>query len=199
MECEGDRLLNQAGISQRMNDHAWTISLLTRAFNYFMACKPLVNYLGAAKAKRVMGEVYTKMGNQVSAIDAYTKSGDLFDKAGQKRMAMACMATVAYANIEVNAYWDALFLLEQLSDYYVRVDIFKCHAFSFDACLCIIAMGQMTAIAEVFDIYCNRVDYAKMPVITQLLETHDTRKPLVKSDWFSMVFNHLSFKAVVTT
>lgn len=199
MECEGDRLLNQAAIFQRVNDHTWTISLLTRAFNSFMRTKPLVNYLGAAKAQRMMGEVYTKTGARLSAIQAYTKSGELFDKAGQKRMAMACVATVAYANIELNAYWDALFLLERLSDYYVKVDMFKCNAFSLDACLCIIAMGQMEALAEVFDIYCNRVDYEKMDIVAQLVETHDTRKPLVIHDWFSMVKDHLSHKASVTT
>lgn len=199
MECEGDRLLNQAAIFQRVNDHTWTISLLTRAFNSFMGTKPLVNYLGAAKAQRMMGEVYTKTGARLSAIQAYTKSGELFDKAGQKRMAMACVATVAYANIELDAYWDALFLLERLSDYYVKVDMFKCNAFSLDACLCIIAMGQMEALAEVFDIYCNRVDYEKMDIIAQLVETHDTRKPLVVHDWFSMVKDHLSHKASVTT
>lgn len=199
MECEGDRLLKQAIVFQRVNDYTWTISLVTRAFNYYMGTKPLVNYLGAAKAQRVMGEVYTKRGDQLSAIQAYTKSGELFEKAGQKRMAMACVATVAYANIELDAYWDALFLLERLSDYYVKVDMYKCNAFSLDACLCIIAMGQMEALAEVFDLYCNRVEYEKMSVIAELVETHDTRKPLVIYEWFSMVKDHLSYKVSVTT
>jgi len=192
MSVEGQRLLKQAATFAKMGDFPWALNLLERSFDHFIGATPR-EYASAAEVKTQMALIHVKKGNNVTASECYTKSGDFYEKAKQKRLAMASLCKAAYLCIEERALWDALFLFERVSEYYVKVDAFKCSELSFDACLCIIAMGQMSEIAEVFEIYCGRITYEeKLGVIKKLLETHETRKPLVKQEWFSMVFNHLS-------
>lgn len=191
MSVEGQRLLKQAAMFAKMGDFPWALNLLERSLDHFIEATPR-EYAGAAEVKTQMALIHVKKGNNVSAFECYTKSGDFYEKANQKRLAMASLSKAAYLCIEENALWDALFLFERLSEYYVRVDAFKCSELSFDACLCIVAMGQMKEIAEVFAIYCSRITEERLSVVNRLVEKHETRKPLVRKEWFSLVFEHLS-------
>lgn len=191
MSAEGHRLLNQAAIFVKMGDFPWALNLLERSLDHFIGATPK-EYVAAAEVKTQMALIHAKKGNNVSAFECYTKSGDFYEKANQRRLAMNRLCKAAYLCIEVRALWDALFLFECVSEYYLKVDVFKCSEVSFDACLCIVAMGQTKDIEEVFTIYCSRITEERMATIKVLLEKYETRRPLVKKEWFAQVFEHLS-------
>ncbi len=194
MSVQGARLLTQACTFLKVGDVTWALNSYERAYNSFMQCVP-IEYAGASDAKRGIAEIHEKQGNVNAAATAYTESGRLSVKGGDRRRGMQSFGKAAYLRIEEGDIWQALFLFEELEEYYAKRDLFKCRAYSYDACLCIVAIAQTNELLRMFTLYRSHLEPEQEAVITGLLELKGVDKPTTLKNWWLLVFGHLSTKS----